>query len=42
MLALPERLSAPDADGSRAMINWWLVRLKLAGVVMPLAVAVTV
>ena len=30
------------ADGSRAMINWSLVRLKLAGVVMPLAVAETV
>ena len=29
------RLSAADADGSRAMINWGLVRLKLAGVVMP-------
>ena len=41
MLALPERLSAPDADGSRAMINGTLVRPKLAGVVMPLAVAVT-
>ena len=42
MLALPERLSAPPADGSRTMIAWLLVRLKLAGVVMPLAVAETV
>ena len=31
MLALPERLSAPTADGSRAMINGSLVSLKLAG-----------
>ena len=39
MLALSERLSAPLADGSRAMINWRLVRSKFAGVVMPLAPA---
>ena len=35
-------LSAADADGSRAMINCSLVRLKCAGAVIPLALATTV
>ena len=41
MTALPERLSAPAADGSRARISGTLVRPKLAGVAIPRAVAET-